>query len=136
MSRALAVLSSVVFTGFAVAASPPEIVEAIAEKDRFLLTIVRQVPVQKTFTVEVMKDGRVVTETRVATVYESVIVREAVPEAKVKATDATGKDIAIDRLKQRLNTTQLVVISRGEAVPESYRKLFKDDVIFLQIDPK
>lgn len=134
MSRLLPCLFVVAFAGPALAQGQPEIVLGKVENNQLVLTLIRQVPITKVVTVEVEVDGKKVTEQRQVTAFESVTVKEAAALARVKATDPSGKEIPADKLKVLLMADRLVVVSRGGEIPAAYRRLFKDDVVILQID--
>lgn len=88
--------------------------------------------VQKAITVsvEVERNGQKVTEQRVEYVTESVPVTYRMVIANTRCTTADGKEVAADDLAKRLGDGGPVV-QVYQAMDPEWKKLFADDVIFL-----
>jgi hypothetical protein len=117
-------------------AQPPGvmIVTATADANTVTWTETVQVPVVETITVEVEVNGKKVLETRAVTVVRTQQITRAATLKDAKATDATGKAVAADKLAERLKKPTAVVVTSA-ALPAEHRALFKDDTLFLELAP-
>lgn len=134
MIRVLALLVLVAMAG-PVAAQPPILTTAKLEKETLLVTQMRVVPVTRSFTVEVLVNGKAVQEVRTVVVNQTESFVQQVPLSAVKATDVAGKPIPAEKLAGLLKEkTGVVLFWNGKELDDEHRKMFKEGVVFLQME--
>jgi len=114
---------------------PPRIVKASIKDDKLVVhtTVTVSVPVTVVEKVKT-KEGKELEVTKTMVKSETRTVEQSYDLKKATATTAGGKKISLDDLKKKLEKPQAIVLSAdGNAIDESYLKLFDKDVIVIVV---
>jgi hypothetical protein len=111
-----------------------QIVEARVENGLYIWTNVQMNPVVEEVAVEVVVDGKTVTEKRTVISFKLAHTEMRDKLSDVKATDTAGKEIPAEKLAQLLKVPRDVVRLLGP-LSANHRSLFKDSTIFIELPP-
>ena len=113
---------------------PPTLTVAKLDGAYLQMELIKEVPVSKEMLVTRIVNGVPVTAKVNATVYETTVIRQPITLKGAKITSG-GKVLSEKALAEALANDTPVVTSFGP-VAEKYKKLFKDDAIFIEFPAK
>jgi len=113
---------------------PPILTVARVEKDRLIVEAIRPAATVRETDVTVIRNGQPEVVKQRVTVTLPVVEKNSIALKGVKAVRG-GKTLAESELAELLAEETPIVVSVGPA-PEKYRKMFKDDAIFVEFRPQ